>query len=78
MKFKTFLHCFRIQELNKITKRRLKEVHFFKQRLLNNNGEDWSIVPVLDSNLEDDEDDKKSVSLLASKEKTKEEKTEDG
>lgn len=71
------MFSFRIQEINKITKRRLKEVKFFKQRLLNNYVEDWSVVPISDTNLDEDED-KKSVSHLISKDKIKEEKCDEG
>lgn len=66
----------RIQEINKITKRRLKEVKFFKQRLLNNYVEDWTVVPISDSILDED-DDKKSYSHLV-KDKLKEEKNDEG
>lgn len=72
-----FFHSYRIQEINKITKRRLKEVKFFKQRLLNNYVEDWSVVPISDTNLDEDED-KKSISHLISKDKIKEEKCDEG
>lgn len=69
---------YRIQEINKITKRRLKEVKFFKQRLLNNYVEDWTVVPVSDTNLDEDEDDNKFMPHLISKDKVKEEKNEEG
>ncbi|XP_018570444.1 HMG1/2-like protein [Anoplophora glabripennis] len=67
---------FRIQEVNKITKRRLKDVRFFKQRLLNNFDEDWTVIPNLDMALEE-EDDKRSVAHLMLKDKIKEEKLDE-
>ncbi|KAJ8923168.1 hypothetical protein NQ315_001722 [Exocentrus adspersus] len=67
---------FRIQEVNKITKRRLKDVRFFKQRLLNNYDEDWTVIPNLDLSLEEEED-KRSVAHLMLKDKIKEEKLEE-
>lgn len=39
---------FRIQEVNKIVKRRHKECQFVKKRLLQSYGEDWTIVPNTD------------------------------
>ncbi|KAJ8957422.1 hypothetical protein NQ318_004902 [Aromia moschata] len=67
---------FRIQEVNKITKRRLKDVRFFKEKLLKNYDEDWTVIPNLDLGL-DDEDDKRSVAHLMLKDKIKEEKIEE-
>lgn len=69
---------YRIQEINKITKRRLKEVNFFKQRLMNNYVEDWSIIPISDTNLDEDEDNKKTIPHLIPKDKIKEEKNDEG
>ncbi|KAG5889302.1 hypothetical protein JTB14_031949 [Gonioctena quinquepunctata] len=67
---------FRIQEINKITKRRLKDVKFFKQRLLNNYDEDWNVIPQTDF-IFDDEDDKRSIVHLMLKDKIKEEKIDE-
>ncbi|XP_057665538.1 high mobility group protein B3-like [Diorhabda carinulata] len=64
---------FRIQEVNKITKRRLKDIKFFKQRLLNNYEEDWSVIPNLDEAL-NEEGDKRSIQHLLLSGKIKEEK----
>lgn len=55
----------------------MKDVRFFKQRLLNNYDEDWTVIPNLDLVLEE-EDDKRSVAHLMLKEKMKEEKLEEG
>ncbi|KAJ8928127.1 hypothetical protein NQ314_019353, partial [Rhamnusium bicolor] len=66
-----------IQEVNKITKRRLKDVKFFKQRLLNNYDEDWTVIPSVELTLEEEED-KRSVAHLMLKEKIKEEKLDEG
>lgn len=69
------LNCnFRIQEVNKIVRRRQKEVKFFKKRLLNNYSEDWSVIPNLDIVKEEDESNTKSVAYLMLKDKIKEEK----
>ncbi|KAF7265682.1 hypothetical protein GWI33_020766 [Rhynchophorus ferrugineus] len=68
---------FRIQEVNKITKRRHKEVNFFRQRLLRNYGEDWSIIPP-DILSDEEEDIKPAISNILSKDKIKQEKNEDG
>lgn len=76
-----FNYCYifhRIQEINKITKRRLKEVKFFKQRLLNNYVEDWSVIPIPDINLDEEDDEKKAITHLISKDAIKEEKHEEG
>ncbi|KAJ8972061.1 hypothetical protein NQ317_010930 [Molorchus minor] len=64
---------FRIQEVNKITKRRLTEVKSIKQKLLMSYEEDWTVIPIPDTAAEE-EDDKKSVAFLMLKEKIKEEK----
>ncbi|VEN47896.1 unnamed protein product [Callosobruchus maculatus] len=66
---------FRIQEVNKITKRRFKDVKFLKHRLLHNYDEDWSVIP--NSEVAPEEDDKKAVAHLVMKDKIKEEKIED-
>ncbi|XP_019867853.1 high mobility group protein B3 [Aethina tumida] len=66
---------FRIQEVNKITKRRLKEVSFFKQRLMKNYSEDWSVIPRLD--IVKDDEDSKTVAQMMLKEKIKEEKPDE-
>ncbi|EFA08580.1 uncharacterized protein LOC103313877 isoform X1 [Tribolium castaneum] len=66
---------FRIQEVNKIVSRRQKEVNFFRKRLLNNYGEDWTVIPNLD--LIKEEEDSKSVAFLMLKDKLKEEKCEE-
>lgn len=68
---------FRIQEVNKITKRRHKEVQFFRQRLLNIHGEDWSVIPP--DVLSDEEEDVKPLvsQLLVPKKEIKQEKTEE-
>ncbi|CAH0564854.1 unnamed protein product [Brassicogethes aeneus] len=65
---------FRIQETDKITKRRHKEVNFFKQRLLKNYSEDWTVIPK--TNLIKEEEDTKPSNLVA-KERIKEEKLEE-
>ncbi|XP_060523305.1 uncharacterized protein LOC132700161 [Cylas formicarius] len=65
---------FRIQEVNKITKRRYKEVKFFRHRLLNNYGEDWSVIPPDD--FSDVEQEERPQQLLP-KDKIKQEKSED-
>lgn len=65
---------YRIQEVNKIVRRRQKEVKFFRKRLQNNYGEDWTIIPNLD--LIKEEEDSKSVAYLMLKDKIKEEKLE--
>ncbi|XP_064213745.1 uncharacterized protein LOC103313877 isoform X2 [Tribolium castaneum] len=65
----------RIQEVNKIVSRRQKEVNFFRKRLLNNYGEDWTVIPNLD--LIKEEEDSKSVAFLMLKDKLKEEKCEE-
>lgn len=67
---------FRIQEVNKITKRRHKEVQFFRQRLLNIHGEDWSVIPP--DILSDEELDSKSTPNIIPKEKIKQEKLDEG
>lgn len=51
---------------------------FFKQRLLNNYVEDWTIIPMSDTNLDEDEDNKKTISHLIPKDKIKEEKNDEG
>lgn len=51
---------------------------FFKQRLLNNYVEDWSVVPISDANFDEDDDDKKSLSSIVLKDKIKEEKNDEG
>ncbi|XP_023026067.1 uncharacterized protein [Leptinotarsa decemlineata] len=67
---------FRIQEINKITKRRLKDVKFFKQRLLNNYEEDWNVISNSNFNFDED-DDKRAVAHLMFKDKIKEEKLDE-
>ncbi|XP_072384303.1 uncharacterized protein [Diabrotica undecimpunctata] len=54
---------FRIQELNRMTKRRLKDIKFFKQRLLLNYEEDWAVIPNTDESMVE-EDDKKAIQLI--------------
>ncbi|XP_066153025.1 uncharacterized protein [Euwallacea fornicatus] len=67
---------FRIQEVNKITKRRHKEVQFFRQRLLNLHGEDWSVIPP--EVLSDEEEDiKPNIAYLTPKKEIKQEKLEE-
>nr|CAI5858331.1 unnamed protein product [Callosobruchus analis] len=66
---------FRIQEVNKITKRRIKDVKFLKHRLLQNYDEDWSVIP--NNEVVHEEDDKKAVPHLIMKERVKEEKIDD-
>ncbi|KAJ3624304.1 hypothetical protein MTP99_017940 [Tenebrio molitor] len=66
---------FRIQEVNKIVKRRQKEVKFFKKRLHNNYGEDWAVIPNLD--IVKEEEETKSVAYLMLKDKIKEEKADE-
>ncbi|RZC37942.1 high mobility group B protein 13-like [Asbolus verrucosus] len=66
---------FRIQEVNKIVRRRQKEVKFFKKRLQNNYGEDWAVIPNLD--IVKDEEETKSVAYLMLKDKIKEEKVDE-
>ncbi|XP_028150397.1 uncharacterized protein LOC114343726 [Diabrotica virgifera virgifera] len=63
---------FRIQELNRMTKRRLKDIKFFKQRLLLNYEEDWAVIPNTDESMVE-EDDKKAIQLLIPPVKIKEE-----
>ncbi|KAL1497731.1 hypothetical protein ABEB36_008639 [Hypothenemus hampei] len=66
---------FRIQEVNKITKRRHKEVQFFRHRLMNIHDEDWSVIPpeVLS---DEDVDIKPNIHTIPKKE-IKLEKTDD-
>lgn len=45
--------------------------------MLNNYEEDWTVIPNMDLNI-DEEDDKRSVAHLILKDKIKEEKLEDG
>jgi len=66
---------FRIQEVNKIVRRRQKEVKFFKKRLINNYGEDWATIPNLE--IVKEEEDTKSVAFLMLRDKIKEEKIEE-
>ncbi|CAH1954276.1 unnamed protein product [Acanthoscelides obtectus] len=66
---------FRIQEVNKITKRRLKDVKYLRNRLMQNYDEDWSVIPNTD--LVAEEDDKKAVGHLIMKDRIKEEKPEE-
>lgn len=68
---------FRIQEVNKITKRRHKEVQFFRQRLLNIHGEDWSVIPP--DVLSDEEEDVKPIisQIIVPKKEIKQEKPEE-
>lgn len=68
---------FRIQEVNKITKRRLKDIKFFKQRLINNYEEDWTVIPDIEHTL-NKEDDKKAVANVFIASKIKEEKIDEG
>lgn len=62
--------------MNKITKRRHKEVQFFRQRLLNIHGEDWSTIPP-DVLSEEEEDIKPIVSQLLTKKEIKQEKPDE-
>ncbi|ENN73937.1 hypothetical protein D910_11450 [Dendroctonus ponderosae] len=67
---------FRIQEVNKITKRRHKEVQFFRQRLMNIHDEDWSVIPP-DILSEDEEDVKPVITSLIIPKKEKLERNEE-
>lgn len=64
--------CFRIQEVTKITKKRHKEVKFFKNRLLQHYGEDWSVIPNTD--IVKDELHSGKSNVVVKTEKIKEEK----
>ncbi|XP_044759740.1 high mobility group protein B1-like [Coccinella septempunctata] len=66
---------FRIQEVNKIVKKRHKEVQFFKKRLLQHYGEDWSVIPNTDLVKEEPHGSKSNV--VVKTEKIKEEKFDD-
>ncbi|KAK9883268.1 hypothetical protein WA026_001452 [Henosepilachna vigintioctopunctata] len=68
------IHVYRIQEVNKIVKRRHKEVQFFKNRLLQNYGEDWTVVPNTDIVKEEPHNNKTNI---VKTEKIKEEKVEE-
>ncbi|CAG9773937.1 unnamed protein product [Ceutorhynchus assimilis] len=69
---------FRLREVNKITKRRYKEVQFFRQRLLNIHGQDWSVIPpeVL-SDLTDEEEEKPHPTQVVPKKEVKQEKPDE-
>ncbi|XP_050295899.1 uncharacterized protein LOC126735855 [Anthonomus grandis grandis] len=67
---------FRIQEVNKITKRRHKEVQFFKQRLINIYGEDLTIIP-MEVLADEEEDVKPSIPPLLTPKKEPIEKPEE-
>ncbi|CAG9865533.1 unnamed protein product [Phyllotreta striolata] len=67
---------FRIQEVNRITKRRLKDIKFFKQKLLTNHEEDWTVIPNQDAISNIEEDKKPLTNLFPAK--IKEEKLEEG
>ncbi|XP_022916689.1 FACT complex subunit SSRP1-like [Onthophagus taurus] len=50
--------AFRIQEVNKITKKRHQQVQFIKERLFTEHGEDWAVIPkYYDLNLATDDDE---------------------
>ncbi|XP_045478257.1 high mobility group protein B3-like [Harmonia axyridis] len=66
---------FRIQEVSKIVKKRHKEVKFFKNRLLQHYGEDWSLIPNTDIVKEEFHTGKPSLPVKA--DKIKEEKFDD-